>query len=315
LNPLVSHLYTADPSAHVFDGKIYLYPSHDEEFGVPEDDLGSHFAMRDYHVFSMERVGGPVTDHGVALDLDQVSWAGRQFWAPDAARKGDTTYFFFPAKDHKDIFRIGVATGKDPGGPFTPQPEPIEGSYSIDPAVFEDTDGAFYMYFGGIWGGQLQRWRTGSYDPEGREPLPHEPAIGPRIARMADDLLGFAEAPREIQILDPEGQPLLAGDNDRRFFEAAWMHRYDGKYYFSYSTGDTHFLVYAIGDNPYGPFTYQGRILQPVVGWTTHHSIVEFEGKWYLFYHDSTLSGGQTHLRCVKVREIHYHPDGSIDAS
>ena len=73
--------------------------------------------------------------------------------------------------------------------------------------------------------------------------------------------------------------PLLAGDNIRRFFEASWMHKYNGKYYFSYSTGDTHFICYAIGDNPYGPFIYQGRILNPVVGWTTHHSICSFNGQ------------------------------------
>jgi hypothetical protein len=85
------------------------------------------------------------------------------------------------------------------------------------------------------------------------------------------------------------------------------MHKYNGKYYFSYSTGDTHFICYAIGDNPYGPFTYQGRILNPVIGWTSHHSICEVEGKWYLFYHDSSLSKGVTHLRSIKVTEITYN--------
>ena len=90
------------------------------------------------------------------------------------------------------------------------------------------------------------------------------------------------------------------------------MHRYDGKYYLSWSTGNTHYLVYAVGDNPYGPFVYQGVILTPVIGWTTHHSMVEHEGKWWLFYHDSSLSGGQTHLRSVKVAELRYRPDGSI---
>ena len=104
----------------------------------------------------------------------------------------------------------------------------------------------------------------------------------------------------------------MAGDTDRRFFEATWLHKYQGKYYFSYSTGDTHFLCYATGDNPYGPFTYQGRILEPVVVWTTHHSICEFEGKWYLFYHDSILSEGVTHLRSVKMAEIQYDADGKI---
>ena len=71
------------------------------------------------------------------------------------------------------------------------------------------------------------------------------------------------------------------------------MHQKDGLYYFSYSTGDTHFLVYATGTNPLGPFTYQGRILEPVIDWTTHHSIVEHKGRWFLFHHDSSLSGGQ----------------------
>jgi hypothetical protein len=90
------------------------------------------------------------------------------------------------------------------------------------------------------------------------------------------------------------------------------MHKYNGKYYFSYSTGDTHFICYAIANNPYGPFTYQGRILNPVVGWTSHHSICEFKGKWYLFYHDSSLSEGVTHLRSVKVTELTYDANGRI---
>ena len=89
----------------------------------------------------------------------------------------------------------------------------------------------------------------------------------------------FDETPRPIKILDESGNMLLAGDNQRRFFEAAWLHKHNGKYYFSYSTGDTHFICYAIGDNPYGPFFYAGRILNPVVGWTTHHSICKIENK------------------------------------
>ena len=129
---------------------------------------------------------------------------------------------------------------------------------------------------------------------------------------MADDMLSYAETPKEIELLDKDGTPILQGDNDRRFFEAAWVHKYQGKYYFSYSTGDTHKIVYATGDNPYGPFTYQGVILQPVEGWTNHHSIAKFKGKWYLFYHDSSLSGGQTHLRSVKMTELTYNANGSI---
>jgi hypothetical protein len=91
------------------------------------------------------------------------------------------------------------------------------------------------------------------------------------------------------------------------------VHRYNGKYYLSYSTGDTHFIVYATSESPYGPFTYQGRILEPVLGWTSHHSIVEFDGQWYLFYHDAQLSGGQTHLRNMKVTPLTHRADGTID--
>ena len=312
--PLVKDIYTADPSAHVWDGKIYVYPSHDIDGPAVEDDLGSHFEMRDYRVLRMDKIGGPVTVGPVALDVKDVAWADKQMWAPDAAKKGDTYYLYFPAKDKEGVFRIGVATAKDPMGPFKAQPQPIKGSFSIDPSVFSDEDGQSYMYFGGIWGGQLQRYATGKYDPNGSKTdlgQDDKPALAPRVAKMRGDMLEFAETPREIQIVDDKGKPLLGGDHDRRFFEAAWMHKYKGKYYFSYSTGDTRYLAYGIGDSPYGPFTYQGRILEPVEGWTTHHSIVEWGGKWWLFYADSQLSG-QTRLRNVKVTELKYNADGTI---
>lgn len=313
--PLVTHLYTADPSAHVFAGRIYIYPSHDIEAGVPEDDKGSHFAMRDYHVLSMKRIGGRVTDHGVALAIEDVPWAGRQLWAPDAAFKNGTYYLYFPAKDKEDVFRIGVATSPSPSGPFRAEAQPIPGSFSIDPAVFTDTDGGSYLYFGGIWGGQLQKWATGRYDPNGSNTdlgQPDEPALSPKVVRLSQDMLRFDEPVRDAVIVDETGQPLRAGDHNRRFFEGGWLHKYGGKYYFSYSTGDTHLLVYAVGDSPYGPFTYKGILMTPVTGWTTHHSIVEVAGRWYLFYHDVELSG-KTHLRNVKVTELKRRPDGTIE--
>lgn len=316
--PLVRHIYTADPSAHVFNGKIYIYPSHDVDAGEAFDDLGSHFAMEDYHVISMESITSEAIDNGVALHVNDVPWAERQMWAPDAHEKDGKYYLFFPAKDYEGIFRIGVAISDSPVGPFMPQPEPIKGSFSIDPAVFKDTNGAYYMYFGGLWGGQLQRWREGVFNaaepdsPVAHLPVDHEPALCAKVAKLTNDLLQFAEKPKDLLILDEKGEPLLAGDNDRRFFEASWMHFYQGKYYFSYSTGDTHFVCYATSDNPYGPFTYQGRILNPVVGWTSHHSICEVEGKWYLFYHDSSLSKGVTHLRSIKVTELTHDAEGKI---
>ena len=311
--PLVTHMYTADPSAHVFDGKIYIYPSHDIDAGIPFNDNGDHFGMEDYHVFSMENGNEKLAkDNGMALHIKDVAWAQRQMWAPDAACKNGKYYFYFPAKRKNGIFQIGVAIGNSPIGPFVAEPEAIKGSYSIDPAVFEDDDGKYYMYFGGIWGGQLQKYRNNEYSDSFELPAKDEEGLGARVALLSDDMKEFAEIPKEVIILDENNNPLLEGDNERRYFEGPWMHKYNGKYYFSYSTGDTHFICYATADNPYGPFKYQGRILNPVIGWTSHHSICEVDGKWLLFYHDSVLSKGVTHLRSIKVTELNYDEDGKI---
>lgn len=304
--------YMADPSVHVFNGRLYIYPSHDRESGIPENDNGDHFDMNDYHVLSTDDVmHGEIVDHGVALKVADIPWAGRQLWDCDIAGKDGKYYLYFPLKDRNDIFRMGVAISDKPEGPFIPQPDPIRGSYSIDAAVFRDDDGSYYMYFGGIWGGQLQRYRDNKAIESPCLPADNEPALPSRVVKLSDNMLEFAEEPRPVIVLGEDGKPLFAGD-PHRFFEASWMHKYKGKYYFSYSTGDTHLLCYAVGDNPYGPFTYQGVILTPVVGWTTHHSIAEYKGKWYLFHHDCVPSGGKTWLRSLKVVELEYDEEGKI---
>lgn len=310
--PLVTHIYTADPSAHVFEGKLYIYPSHDLDHDGPDNDNGDQYKMEDYHILSMDDVDAPCIDNGEALHMKDVPWVSKQMWAPDAAFKNGTYYLYFPARDKDGIFRIGVATSKNPAGPFTPEPDYIPGSFSIDPAVLVDDDGRSYIYYGGLWGGQLEKWQTGSFCNDTPGPTGNEPALGPMTAELSDDMLTFKSAPQMIKIVDENGNPITAGDEDRRYFEGPWMHKYNGYYYLSYSTGSTHYLVYAISKNPMGPFTYQGRILEPVIGWTTHHSIVQFKDKWYLFYHDSSLSGGVNHKRCVKFRELKYNEDGTI---
>ncbi|KAK7731081.1 hypothetical protein SLS53_008799 [Cytospora paraplurivora] len=279
--PLITHLYTADPSAHVFNGKIYIYPSHDRETDIQFNDNGDQYDMADYHVFSLESLatldptpptnsaapahGPDVADHGVALKLESVPWASKQLWAPDAARnpRDGRYYLFFPARDRHGAFRIGVAAGDRPEGPFTPESDYIPGTYSIDPAVLVDDDGEAYLYFGGLWGGQLQCYQGGGGGGfDGAWSGPKEPsgegvyALGPRVARLSGDFKSLVGGVKEIEILDPgTGTRIAADDHDRRFFEAAWCHKRRGKYYFSYSTGDTHYLCWAVGDEPTGPFT------------------------------------------------------------
>ena len=310
--PLVTHIYTADPSAHVFNDKIYIYPSHDLDHDGASNDNGDQYKMEDYHVLSMDDIDAPVIDHGEALHVRDVPWASAQMWAPDAAFKNDTYYLYYPARDHEGIFRIGVATSDKPEGPFKPEENYIPGSYSIDPAVFIDEDDRAYMYYGGLWGGQLEKWQTGKFIADAANPDVNGPALGPVVAEMSDDMLTFKTDPQELVIVDENGAPLLASDLDRRYFEGPWMHKYNGLYYLSYSTGSTHYLVYATSTSPTGPFQYRGRILEPVLGWTTHHSIVEFKNKWYLFYHDCSLSGGVNHKRSVKFTELKYNEDGTI---
>ncbi len=304
--------YMADPSAHVFGDRLYIYPSHDRESGIPENDNGDHFDMKDYHVLCLDDPDQPeAQDLGKILDVEDIPWAGRQLWDSDVVEKDGRYYLIYSLKDKNDIFHLGVAVAERPEGPFTPMADPIRGSYSIDPCVFKDEDGEIYVYFGGIWGGQLQRYRDNKALENAHLPEGDEPALPARVVRMTADVMQFAEEPKPVVIVDDNGQPLRAND-PHRFFEASWMHKRNGIYYFSYSTGDSHLICYATSTSPYGPFRFRGELLQPVVGWTTHHSIAEWRGRWFLFHHDSVPSGGRTWLRSVKVAELEYDEEGAL---
>ena len=302
---LFSKDYMADPSAHVFNGKVYIYPSHDVDNDTGENDNGDHFAMRDYHVLRLDNIEeGEAVDCGKILDLDDIPWASKQLWDNDVVEKDGKYYLIYSGKDKSGVFRLGVAIADNPEGPFKPEADPIRGSYSIDPCMFKDEDGSIYCIWGGIWGGQLQFYKDNAlvadapYLPKGTEPC-----ICPRIAKMTDDVLQFAEEPREVVILNENGERMLAEDI-HHFFEGSWLHKEGDKYILTYSTGDTHLLCYAEGNNPYGPFTFKGVWLEPVVGWTTHCSVIVVNGKRLLFFHDSVPSNGVTWLRSLKVKEI-----------
>jgi len=199
-------------------------------------------------------------------------------------------------------------------------PDYIKGTFSVDPASFVDDDGEAYLFFGGLWGGQLQCYQQDdgdTFDPQWLGPKERsgasDVAQGPRVAKLDSSMRALASPTREVNILNPDtGAPIAADDHDKRFFEAAWVHKHQDTYSLSYSTGDSHLLVYATASNPLGPYTYRGRLLEPVLGWTTRHSVVMFEDRWWLFYHDCELSNGVNHLRSVKVKEIKYRDDGSI---
>jgi hypothetical protein len=280
-NPFVTNQFTADPTARVFEGKIYVYPSHD--IPSPVDRLKNWFCMADYHVFSSDNLSD-WTDHGVIVSQDQVPWVDSEsysMWAPDCIFRHGQYYFYFPAAVRDTTAgrgsMIGVAIADRPYGPFVPQPKPIDGIHGIDPCVLIDHDGQAYIYWAGrgLW-----------------------------MAKLHDNMTELASAPSPVTGL-PEG-----------FKEGPFVFERHGRYYFTFPWVEdkTETLAYAIGDHPMGPFTFQGLIMEqsPTGCWTNHHSILEYDGQWYLFYHHNDLSPQFDKNRSIRVDPLFFEPDGSI---
>lgn len=278
----------ADPSVHVFNGKIYIYPSHDYYSGIPEDDWGIHFDMKDYHVLSItgDPMTGEVKDEGVVLTREQIPWAKKQLWDCDVQEKDGKYYMYFPAKDKTGIFRCGVAISDKPEGPFIPEPHPIEGSYSIDYAIFKDDDGTYYMYYGG--------WRHCN------------------MVKLGDDLTSVV--PFDDGTVYKEVTP-------KGYVEGPFMLKRKGKYYFMWSeggwTGPDYHVAYAIADSPFGPFERIGTILESdpdVATGAGHHSVIKGKGQdeYYIIYHRHPLSSSDGNHRVVCIERLRFDADGKI---
>ncbi len=277
-NPVIRDQFTADPTARVFDGKIYLYPSHD--IPSPVDNLKEWFCMEDYHVFSSENLTDWV-DHGVILSQTSVPWVDSQsysMWAPDCVKKGDNYYFYFPAAPKGERgFRVGVAMADNPAGPFWPMPRFIEGISGIDPCVLVDDDGASYIYWSGM---------------------------GLKGAKLKDNMMEL------------DGEPVAINNLPDGFKEGPFAFKRNGKYYFTFPwvKDKTETLAYAMSDAPLGPYEFKGLIMDesPTGCWTNHHSIVEYDNQWYLFYHHNDYSPSFDKNRSVRIDSLSFNPDGTI---
>jgi arabinoxylan arabinofuranohydrolase len=281
-NPIIRNQFSADPSARVFEGKVYLYPSHDilanKERGRP-----GWFCMEDYHVFSSTNLTDWI-DHGIIISQDKVSWVNSKayaMWAPDCIYRNGRYYFYFPAPA-KDTtygrgFSIGVAVSDKPYGPFTPQSEPIKNVRGIDPNIFIDKDGQTYLY----WSARIVY-----------------------VAKLKENMLELASEPQLV-----EGLP------DKGLKEGPYMFERNGIYYLTYPhvQDSTERLEYAVADNPIGPFTVTGVIMDESPGcWTNHHSIIDYKNQWYLFYHYNDLSPQFDKNRSVRIDSLFFNEDGSI---
>ena len=278
-NPIIRDQFTADPTARVFEGKVYLYPSHD--IISPVEPERKWFSMADYHVFSSEDLVN-WTDHGMILSQENVPWGnpeGYSMWAPDCVYKNGKYYFYFPnAPKEGRGFAIGVAVADKPYGPFTPEQKPIEGVGGIDPCVLVASDGSAYLYWSGM---------------------------GLRGAKLADNML---ELDGESVRLD---ENLPAG-----FKEGPFIFERNGKFYLTYPwvQDRTETLAYAMSDNPLGPYEFKGIIMaqSPSACWTNHHSLVEYKGEWYLFYHHNDYSPQFDKNRSARIDRVIFHEDGTI---
>ncbi|EMD59159.1 hypothetical protein GGP41_009045 [Bipolaris sorokiniana] len=301
--PLISTFHQADPAAHIWKhdpNTVYIYGSHDWN-STRQPPV--QYDMKDYYVLTQTDYTKPAKVGPKLLDLVDIPWAKQQLWAPDAAEKDGYYYLFFPAKDKDDVFRIGVAKSDKPDGKFKPEPNPIAGTYSIDPTILAD-NGNYYMVWGGLWGGQLQAWTNNVLNTSqfGNISPTSGPAIGPRFAKLSANLTSLATTPKELVIYDQDGK-IMQANSTRRFFEGPSLNKVGNLYVLQYSTGTQHTIEVATATKPDGPYYWKNTLLQPVKGWTTHQSIVKFKKDWLLYYADASLSG-RDDLRNTKVRKV-----------
>ena len=285
-NPIVRDQFSADPTARVFNGKVYVFPSHDiltpEGKGLRKD----WFCMADYHVFSSENLTD-WTDHGVIVSQNKVAWVDStsySMWAPDCIERNGKYYFYFPANkkvadaNGRKGFGVGVAVADQPEGPYIPLPEPIKGVNGIDPNVFIDKDGQAYIY-----------WAMGNIV----------------VAKLKDNMTELASEPQIIANLPQKGLK-----------EGPFLFERNKIYYLTIPHVENKIerLEYAIGNNPMGPFKMTGVVMDesPVNCWTNHQSFVEYKGQWYLFYHHNDYSPKFDKNRSIRVDSLSFNADGTI---
>ena len=295
-NPITGGQYAADPTARVFEGRMYVFPSHD--IPAPEGQRQDWFCMEDYHVFSSDDLVN-WTDHGVIVTQNRVPWVkpdSYAMWAPDCVYRDGTYYFYFPAAPAGAGrgFAVGVATAERPEGPYRCEEQPIRGVTGIDPCVLVDDDGRAYIYWSGmgIRGARLKDNMKELADPLTRQAMPQ----GGTVETGGQAMEGL-----------PEG-----------FKEGPFVFRHDGHYYLTFpwvrKEGGTETLAYAMSDNPLGPWTFKGLIMEEHGNgcWTNHHSIVQYKGQWYLFYHRNDYSPSFDKLRSVCIDRLSFRRDGTI---
>ncbi|MDQ0963620.1 arabinoxylan arabinofuranohydrolase [Streptomyces sp. B4I13] len=281
-NPVVQHVYTADPAPLVHNGRVYLYTGHDE-------DGSTYFTMKDWRVWSSADMVN-WTDHGSPLSLTTFSWASADAWAGQVVDRNGRFYWYVPVKSRATgRMAIGVAVSDSPTGPFRDAlGRPLVENGEIDPTVFVDDDGQAYLYWGNpnLW-----------------------------YVRLNADMTSYAGSATRIP-LTTAGFGTRTGDANRPtlYEEGPWVHKRNGLYYLVFAAKCcSEFVAYSTAPGPTGPWTYRGTIMPTQGGsFTNHPGIADFKGNSYFFYHNGALPGGGGFTRSVAVERFAYNADGTI---
>lgn len=281
-NPIVQHIYTADPAPMVYGGRVYLYTGHDE-------DASTYFTMREWRVFSSTDMVN-WTDHGSPMSLATFAWADANAWAGQVVPRNGKFYWYVPVRQRSNgQMVIGVGVADSPTGPFRDAlGHPLVGNGEIDPTVLVDDGGQAYLYWGNphLW-----------------------------YVRLNADMISFSGSPTQIP-LTTAGFGTRTGNPDRPtlFEEGPWVYKRGGLYYNVFAARCcSEFLGYSTAPGPTGPWTYRGTVM-PTQGssFTNHPGVIDFNGGSYLFYHDGALPGGGGYTRSVAVEKFSYNADGTI---
>ena len=273
-NPIIQTNYTADPAPMVYNDKVYLYTTHDE-------DNSTWFTMNDWRLYTTSDMVN-WTDHGAVLSYTDFSWAKGDAWAPQCIERGGKFYMYVPVISRiNNRGAIGVAVADSPYGPFyDPLGKPLVQSEwgDIDPTVFIDDDGQAYMYWG-----------------------------NPNLyyVKLNEDMISYSGDIVRVP-LTAESFGKREGDSQRAtlYEEGPWLYKRDKKYYLFWPGGPLpEHIGYSTSDSPTGPWKYGGTVMAAGGGsFTIHPGVIDFRGKTYYFYHTGKLPGGGGFNRSVWVQ-------------
>ncbi|KAK6518825.1 hypothetical protein TWF506_005960 [Arthrobotrys conoides] len=280
-NPIIQTIYTSDPAPIIYNNRLYVFVSHDE-------DGSKVFTQKDWRLFSTTDMAN-WQDHGIPMSLETFDWADRDAWAGHVVHRNNKFYYYVPIHRRGGDMAIGVGVSDNIEGPFKDAlGKPLVENGAIDPDVYIDDDGQAYLYWSnpGLWYLQLN-----------------------------SDMVSYSGNPTQINLTtEAFGTRSSTRVSSTGFQEGGWIYKRNGTIYFVYASHCCpESIAYSVGSGPLGPWTYKGVIMTQGPGsFTNHPGVIDYKNNSYFFYHNGALPGGSEWTRSVSVERFEYNSDGSI---